>query len=70
MQKTVFKARVCLYNPRKRHFYDYFDRRVYVGDDGHGYIRLFGEYRPMSDYYRTSNGGKFQFTRVYVYVED
>lgn len=54
MKKTVFVADLMLYNPTKRHFFDHYERRVYVGEDGHGYIRMNGGYERLTYYYPTS----------------
>ena len=55
MKKTVVVATLALYNPTKRHFYDYYDRRVYVGEDGHGYIRMNGYYERLTYYYPSAD---------------
>ena len=54
MKKTVFMADITLYNPMKRHFYEHYERRVYVGEDGHGYIKMFGRLERLTDYYPTN----------------
>lgn len=54
MKKTIFVADLMLYNPMKRSLYDHYERRVYVGDDGHGYIKMFGNWERLTYYYPTS----------------
>ena len=54
MKKTKFKADICYYNPTKRHFYEHFERSIYVGTDGHGWVKMYGKFRRLSDYYHTA----------------
>lgn len=71
MKKTVFYAVIRLYDPTCRHFYRRYERRVYVGEDGHGYIKMNGNWNRLTDYYPTNEiKGKlynyvFLFTMLY-----
>jgi len=64
MKRTVFVANLQLYNPSKKCSYDYYERRVHVGEDGHGYIKLNGHWERLINY--CQNNRVYNFERDYV----